>query len=98
VKITEYTSQPGQDVCGVGNHTHGNHATVLFTDARVRTIQPDGTTRIETYLVDKHQYIVTQNGKEETINTDGAFWVTAATHSVTNIGNNVMKFYIIETK
>ncbi len=98
IKITEYTSQPGQDVCGIGNHKHGNHATILLTDAKVKEIQADGTEVIETYLADKHQYTASQNGKNETVDIDGAFWAKAATHRVTNIGNNVLKFYIIETK
>ncbi len=98
IKITEYTSRPGQDVCGPGKHTHGDHATILLTDAKVKTIQADGTTVLETYLAGKHQYIVSQNGKSETIDTDGAFWAIGATHNVTNIGTNVLKVYIIERK
>src|SRR5882757_7316665 len=32
IKVTEYTSQPGQEVCGQGQHTHADHTTILLTD------------------------------------------------------------------
>ncbi|MBO9563752.1 MAG: hypothetical protein J7621_13305 [Niastella sp.] len=98
VKITEYISKPGQDVCGTGNHTHGNHATILLTDAKVKTIESDKTVVIETYQADKHLYTAVKNGKTEKMTTDGTFWAKGATHSVTNVGDKILRFYIIETK
>lgn len=98
MKLTEYTSKPGESVCGEGRHTHGDHATILLTDAKVKTVQADNTTLIETYSAGKHSYSVLQDGKTTVMTTDGSFWAKAATHQVTNIGNNVMRFYIIETK
>ena len=31
LKVTEYTTTPGKDVCGKGNHTHGPHLSILLT-------------------------------------------------------------------
>jgi hypothetical protein len=98
IKVTEYTSQPGQDVCGKGQHTHGDHATVLLTDATVKTTTADGAIQTETWSADKHLYTVTENGKTQKISADGGFWVKGVTHSVINAGRKPMRFYIIETK
>jgi len=98
VKITEYISQPGEDVCGKGRHTHADHVTILLTDAAVKTTTADGVIQSETYLEGKHLYTVTANGKTQDIPTEGTFWVKGATHSVINTGSKPMRFYIIETK
>lgn len=42
VKVTQYVSGPGGDVCGEGRHTHPAHLTVLLTDAKVQVMLPDG--------------------------------------------------------
>jgi len=42
LKVTEYTSTPGKDVCGKGKHTHAPHLSILLTDAIVRQTTPDG--------------------------------------------------------
>ncbi len=42
VKVVEYTSQPGGDVCGEGIHKHPPHLTVLLTAAKVQVLLPDG--------------------------------------------------------
>lgn len=42
MKVTEYVSTPGKDVCGKGKHTHAPHLTIFFTDAKVRQTTTDG--------------------------------------------------------
>ena len=42
MKVTEYNSQPGGDVCGVGKHSHAAHLTILLTDAVVKITMPGG--------------------------------------------------------
>ena|SRR5687767_2870826 len=42
LKVTEYASTPGKDVCGKGMHTHGPHLSILLTDAIVRLTTTDG--------------------------------------------------------
>lgn len=44
VKVTQFESQPGKDVCGLGNHSHDAHITVLLTDATVTVSLPNGKT------------------------------------------------------
>ena len=41
LKVTEYVSNPGKDICGKGKHTHAPHLSILLTDAKV-TVTPDG--------------------------------------------------------
>ena len=42
IKVSEYTSIPGGDVCGEGRHSHPPHLNVLLTDAKVKVMLPDG--------------------------------------------------------
>ena len=35
VKVTEFISSPGKDVCGKGIHSHKPHLSIMLTDARV---------------------------------------------------------------
>lgn len=42
VKVYEYESTPGKDVCGAGKHSHPAHLTVLLTDASITITSPDG--------------------------------------------------------
>jgi len=42
VRVTQYESQSGKDVCGSGKHSHGPHLTILLTDARVTITMEDG--------------------------------------------------------
>lgn len=42
IKVTEYVSSPGKDICGPGLHTHPAHLSILLTDAMVRLTTPDG--------------------------------------------------------
>jgi len=41
MKVTEFVSIPGGNVCGKNSHTHGPHLTVILTDAEVELIMPD---------------------------------------------------------
>jgi len=45
VKVTEYSSTPGKDICGKGKHSHAPHLSILLTDAIVRLTTSDGKTR-----------------------------------------------------
>jgi hypothetical protein len=42
LKVTEYNASPGEDVCGIGKHSHGPHLTILLTDAEVQVTTADG--------------------------------------------------------
>jgi hypothetical protein len=42
VKVYEFESTPGKDVCGAGKHSHPAHLTVLLTDASISITTPDG--------------------------------------------------------
>ena len=42
VKVTEYASTPGKDVCGKGKHSHAAHLSIFLTEANVKLIMPDG--------------------------------------------------------
>jgi hypothetical protein len=45
VKVTEYISNPGKDVCGKGTHSHAPHLSIVFTDAKVAVTTPNGKTQ-----------------------------------------------------
>ncbi len=45
VKVTEYSSAPGKDICGKGKHTHAAHLSIFLTDAKARLIMADGKTQ-----------------------------------------------------
>lgn len=98
MKVTEYISEPGKDVCGPGKHSHKEHLTILLTDAKVKMVREDGTLTTEAYAADRHQYTITQNGKSEQIPTDGTFWMNGSTHTVTNQGQQPIKLIIVEMK
>jgi hypothetical protein len=42
VKVYEFESTPGKDVCGAGKHSHPAHLTVLLTDASITITTSDG--------------------------------------------------------
>jgi len=42
VKVYEFASGPGKDVCGAGRHSHPAHLTVMLTDASITITTPDG--------------------------------------------------------
>ncbi len=45
LKLTEYISTPGKDVCGPGMHSHVPHLSILLTDASVSLTTEDGKTQ-----------------------------------------------------
>jgi hypothetical protein len=42
LKVVEYASTPGKDVCGKGMHSHAPHLTIFLTDAVVKLTTTDG--------------------------------------------------------
>ena len=46
LKVTEYVSNPGKDICGKGKHTHAPHLSILLTDATVTVTPLDGKTQM----------------------------------------------------
>jgi hypothetical protein len=68
VKVSEYTSIPGGDVCGEGRHTHPAHLNVLLTDAKVKIMLPDGKILTQnapagtTFWSDAETHTVTNTG------------------------------------
>jgi hypothetical protein len=46
IRVTEYVSNPGKDICGKGKHTHAPHLSILLTDAKVAVTPADGKTQI----------------------------------------------------
>jgi hypothetical protein len=42
LRVVEFTSEPGKDVCGKGMHTHDPHLTIVLTDGAVRVTTKDG--------------------------------------------------------
>ena len=44
LKVTEYVSNPGNDVCGAGKHSHPAHLSIMLTDASVILTTADGKT------------------------------------------------------
>ena len=45
MKVTEYISTPGNDVCGIGKHNHPAHLNIALTDMNVRITTADGKTQ-----------------------------------------------------
>lgn len=45
LKVTEYSSTPGKDICGKGKHSHAPHLSILLTDAIVRLTTAEGKTQ-----------------------------------------------------
>src|SRR6478672_7668536 len=42
MKVTDYKSAPGKDICGIGKHSHPAHLTICVTDASATVTTPDG--------------------------------------------------------
>ena len=42
MKVTDYSSTPGNDICGIGKHSHPAHLTICVTDAVATVTTPDG--------------------------------------------------------
>ena len=47
VRVIEYRTGSGKDVCGFGMHTHPAHLYIMLTDAKLRTVTPDGKEAFE---------------------------------------------------
>ena len=48
VRVVEYRSGLEKDICGFGMHTHPAHLYIMLTDAKLRTVTPDGKEVFET--------------------------------------------------
>jgi len=44
--VTEYDSTPGNDVCGIGKHSHKPHLNILLTDASVVLTEDDEKSQV----------------------------------------------------
>ena len=42
IRVIEYHSGLEKDVCGFGMHSHPGHVYIMLTDAKLRTVTPDG--------------------------------------------------------
>ena len=47
MKVTEFVSIPGGNVCGKNVHSHGPHLTVILTDAEVELTLADGKKMVQ---------------------------------------------------
>jgi hypothetical protein len=71
IKVTEYTSMPGKDVCGSGRHSHAAHLTVVLNAATVKIITADGKATEQkvpagaTFWSEAETHTVINNGKEQ---------------------------------
>lgn len=45
--VTEYVGTPGKDVCGIGEHSHKAHLTIMLTDATVKFMKDNEKPSIE---------------------------------------------------
>ena len=45
LKVTEYESNSGKDVCGQGMHSHNAHLTITLTDVKAKVTTEDGQTQ-----------------------------------------------------
>lgn len=70
VTVTEFESQPGKDVCGLGTHAHPAHLTVLLTEATVTVTLPNGKTATHklpagtTFWSEAETHTVINSGKD----------------------------------
>jgi len=47
VRVVEYQTGSGNDICGNGRHSHPAHAYILLEDAKLQVISADGKESIE---------------------------------------------------
>jgi len=47
VRVLEYQTGSETGICGYGNHTHPGHVYIMLSDAKLRTVTPDGKEVIE---------------------------------------------------
>lgn len=70
IKVTEYVSNPGKDICGKGKHTHPPHLSILLTDAKATVTTADGKTEFfdlkagTTFWSEAETHIAINNGNE----------------------------------
>ena len=70
LKVTEYASTPGKDVCGKGKHSHPPHLSIFLTDALVRLTTPDGKVQDfdvksgSTFWSEAETHMAINNGKK----------------------------------
>jgi len=67
VKVTQYYSMPGKDVCGKGKHSHPAHLTVLLTDAKVTITDESG--KVSTQIVPAGTTFWSAAGTHEVVNS-----------------------------
>ena len=41
-RVIEYRTNGAKDACGIGVHSHPDHLYIMLTDAKLRTVLPDG--------------------------------------------------------
>jgi hypothetical protein len=83
IRVLEYTSRPGDGVCGEGWHSHPAHLTVLLSDSGpVKVTEAGGK-----------EFIATKPNK-----LGDVFWSEATTHKVENAGKINTRILIIELK
>src|SRR3954462_10362852 len=46
-RVIEYHTNAGKNACGLGMHSHPPHVYIMLTDAKFRTVTPDGKEMIE---------------------------------------------------
>jgi hypothetical protein len=72
LKVTEYTSTPGKDVCGKGEHYHPAHLTILLTDVSVQLTTAEGEVKNlhapsgATFWSEDETHLVLNNGAKGT--------------------------------
>src|SRR5262252_2410789 len=47
LRVIEYHTGSEKDICGFGMHTHPAHLFIMLTDAKLRTVTPDGKEILE---------------------------------------------------
>ena len=68
--VTEYDSNPGKDVCGIGRHSHNPHLNILFTDASVKLTKDVGKSQLfdlkagATFWSEAETHMVVNNGNK----------------------------------
>ena len=47
VRVIEYQTGSGNDICGIGKHSHPAHAYIMLEDAKLSVVSADGKESIE---------------------------------------------------
>ncbi len=70
MKVTEYVSNPGKDVCGKGKHGHPAHLNIAMTNIKGRVTGSDGKTQTvevpmgATFWSEADTHVAINNGDE----------------------------------